>query len=200
MSSNDVEDRLVISAFSTIIVIIITAFCFGFGYSSLNNGRNTGTVGTILSFKKAAFEIDRCFANVSFVDSNTSLYHFRGYVCAGKMPVLFMDKRYRMTTSVQDPNYVISQVIEMQNVVRHGNKRILKDDFAEFKEKCPALYEKSSRPMDSTEMEVLLTMLRRVQDIRENKISQHDGSVQVGQLLVNKYISPVVEGNTQQTT
>lgn len=105
-----------------------------------------------------------------------------------------------MATSVQNPNWVISQVIDMQQIVKHGNKRRLKEEFAEFKEKCPAVYEKASRPMDATEMDMLLTMLRRVQDIRENKISQHDGSVQVGQMLVNKYISPVVDGNNQQTT
>lgn len=68
--SFDLELRLTITVLTTIIVLIITPFCFGFGYSSLNSGKNTETVGTILSFKNAAFEINRCFANVSFVDSN----------------------------------------------------------------------------------------------------------------------------------
>lgn len=105
-----------------------------------------------------------------------------------------------MTTTVQNPNWVIAQVLEMQNIVKHGNKRRLKEEFADFKEKCPAVYEKASRPMDGTEMDMLMKMLRRVQDIRENKISQHDGSVHVGQMLVNQYITPVLQESDQQTT
>lgn len=103
-----------------------------------------------------------------------------------------------MTSEVQNPNWVISQVQEMQNIVRHGNRRRLKNEFAEFKQQCPAIYEKASKPMDATEMEMLLSMLRHLQNIRENKVSQHESSVQVGQMLVDRYIAPVV-GQSETT-
>lgn len=53
------------TALVTTISVIIMLFCFSFGYTSLVNSRNTGSIGTLLSQPTSSF--DRCWGNVSFV-------------------------------------------------------------------------------------------------------------------------------------
>lgn len=59
------EAKLYLALFFTGLFGIISIICFGVGYGSLNNWKNTGTVGTILSQSVSSF--NTCWANVSFV-------------------------------------------------------------------------------------------------------------------------------------
>ena len=92
------------------------------------------------------------------------------------------------------PNYIISNVFEMQERIKEGKIDKLEQDYSEFKERFPAIYEKASKPMDKAQMDILLLMMSKCQSMNENKSNLHDNSVDIGQVLVDKYIKPRVSG------
>ncbi len=91
------------------------------------------------------------------------------------------------------PNYIISQVFEMQQKIKKGEAEKLDTEYSEFKQKFPPIFAMASKAMDESQMEILLIMLKKCQNINENKSSLHDSSVDIGQILVDKYVKPVID-------
>ncbi len=68
------------------------------------------------------------------------------------------------------------------------NKSVYFDSkYGNFKKKFPKLYEMacSREPMDMTNLDFMLSMLTKMKD---DNVSQHDASVEVGQFMYDKYI------------
>lgn len=95
-----------------------------------------------------------------------------------------------------DAEFVVDRVFAMQHrvVVDKAQKEDLEKEFADLKQRSPILFEKALVPMSQGDVRVLLEMMDKLKDVQNNRISQHEGSVSVGQLLVDKYIKPVVGG------
>lgn len=94
-----------------------------------------------------------------------------------------------------DSDLVIETVFEMQKrVVEQGaTKQQLEAEFPLLKEKSPPLFDKACKPMSQAEVKVLLSMMDKLKAVNSNELSQHEGSVAVGQILVDQYIKPVVD-------
>lgn len=104
-------------------------------------------------------------------------------------------------TIVQDPNYVIRQVIAMQDVVKNSGvqEEDIEKEFADFKQKCPNIYQKAKSPMSQTDMNILMNMLKKLHDIRQQNVSHHDGSREIGELLVDTFVKPQLRSLDQHT-
>mgnify|MGYP001477782492 CR=1 FL=1 len=50
----------------------------------------------------------------------------------------------------------------------------------------------------SREIKVLNTMLSKIDDIKDNKISKRKGEEEIGQVLVDEYIKPQIEKSKQE--
>lgn len=98
------------------------------------------------------------------------------------------------------PNEVLAVVTEMQEAVaaqavqRAADPdrftQALRSRHSAFAAKHPALFAKAAAPMSASDWETLRQLLGALLSVQENRLSQHDGSVQVGQVLVDKYVRP----------
>ena len=70
-------------------------------------------------------------------------------------------------------------------------KSQIKNKYEDFVEKFPQLFDMICS--DNCDDNILNKMLSIRRAVSNGSISQHDGSVQVGQDLVNKYVKPVVK-------
>ncbi len=50
----------------------------------------------------------------------------------------------------------------------------------------------------SREIKVLNTMLSKIDDIKDNKISKRKGEEEIGQVLVDEYVKPQIEKSKQE--
>lgn len=100
----------------------------------------------------------------------------------------------------QDPAYVMRQVETMQNRIKSSESHIsddeLKNEFAEFHKRCPHIFAKARSPMSQTDMDILSNMLRKLGDIRRNNVSHEDGSREIGELLVDTFVKPMLKDKT----
>lgn len=51
---------------------------------------------------------------------------------------------------------------------------------------------------NSREIKVLNTMLSKIDDIKDNKISKRKGEEEIGQVLVDEYVKPQIEKSKQE--
>jgi hypothetical protein len=72
-------------------------------------------------------------------------------------------------------------------------RRRLKPAFRSFKTRQPLLFEKACKPISPQDMGILKLMLSRMQDMKNETVTRHDASVSIGQVLVDKYVRPLVE-------
>lgn len=63
--------------------------------------------------------------------------------------------------------------------------------YPEFSSNYPTLFDKLFEP--KFDKSILLNMMDQKQQIDSNLLSQHDASVKVGELLVNKYVKPLLD-------
>lgn len=69
-----------------------------------------------------------------------------------------------------------------------NSKEFFKDKYTEFASNCPHLFDKLfEKDLDRV---TLNYMLNQKQKMEANKLSEHDASVKVGTLLVDKYVKP----------
>jgi hypothetical protein len=68
--------------------------------------------------------------------------------------------------------------------------------YANFKQRYPVLFEMACRKekIDENMLQMMLAMASR---ISTNEVTQYDASAQVGQVLYNKYIDPIVGTETK---
>tara|TARA_Y100000389_G_scaffold198299_2_gene234574 strand:+ start:2506 stop:2796 length:291 start_codon:yes stop_codon:yes gene_type:complete len=70
----------------------------------------------------------------------------------------------------------------------HISKDTLKSNYSEFEETYPQIFEMICSPVcDDT---LLNKMVQAQNLVQAGNISQHDASVQIGQVLVDKYVKP----------
>jgi hypothetical protein len=84
----------------------------------------------------------------------------------------------------------ILETVKLINIDQSNHLSILdiKKKYSEFEEKYPKLFENVvSKDFD---IDNLKYMLNQMNEISENNLSQHDASVGVGGMLVDKYIKP----------
>lgn len=100
------------------------------------------------------------------------------------------------TGQIEDTISLRSQINEIKGYV---NKNYQKENFDEqvrqqfslFENKYPALFKKLiNRDCDPEQLEFVLN---RLEQVRTGNKSQHDASVEVGQVLVDKYVKPELE-------
>ena len=71
------------------------------------------------------------------------------------------------------------------------NQPINKEKYSEFQKEYPSLYNMClSDSYDSNQMLFFLSKLKEVED---NETSAHDASVNIGTMLVDKYVKPFVK-------
>ena len=89
-------------------------------------------------------------------------------------------------------NEIIQEILD--NVENTSNTKELQQHYANkyplFKENYPTLFEKL---FDTTfDKKLLNLMLEEKKNIDSNTVSQHNASVKIGEVLVNKYVKPML--------
>ena len=97
---------------------------------------------------------------------------------------------------IEDTNSLKSQINQINEYINHNyHKKEFEDqvrlEFSQFENKYPALFKKLiNRDCDPDQLEFVLN---RLEQVRTGMKSQHDASVEVGQVLVDKYVKPELE-------
>jgi len=96
-----------------------------------------------------------------------------------------------------DPNvraqYVRTMVRDVALMVAQGdNEQVITERVPEFAEKYPELFKKLIKREDLAPIQSMLAMLDRMGD---GSLSQHQASVIVGQKLVDRYVTPQLNGD-----
>ncbi len=86
---------------------------------------------------------------------------------------------------------------EIQNIINdirfkvNNNIKINDDEYIDFKKNYENLYKISiKKEFDIKQFNFFLYKLKQIE---ENKISQHDASVAIGSVLVDKYVKPEIK-------
>ena len=97
---------------------------------------------------------------------------------------------------MESPKKIISDVAEIKSYLKKNrkNKNLeenAKEEFKDFEYKYPVIFKKI---LDNTlDNEQFLMMMNMMQKMQDNELTEHDASVQVGQVLVDKYVKPMLE-------
>jgi hypothetical protein len=90
-------------------------------------------------------------------------------------------------------NEIIQEILD--NISEKADKNELKrkygSKYSSFKEQYPTLFEKLFDP--SFDKRLLNLMLEEKTKIDLNAISQHNASVRIGEILVDKYVKPMLK-------
>ena len=103
-------------------------------------------------------------------------------------------------TQARSPDYVLRKVWDMQNRLKVGDTVNFASDFSEFKREYPAVHQKAKNLMTENDFQMLVMMLKKIRDINHNVISQHQGSIDVGQELVDTFVKPALENSNRETS
>tara|TARA_B100001250_G_C19337091_1_gene587368 strand:+ start:275 stop:583 length:309 start_codon:yes stop_codon:yes gene_type:complete len=99
---------------------------------------------------------------------------------------------------MEDPNNIKTQVESIEKFIKKNRKNMSKDDFdkkvkkefMDFNLKYPALFEKTLEgTLDKKQFYYMLNMMGK---ISKDELTDHEASVQVGQVLVDKYVKPAL--------
>ena len=97
---------------------------------------------------------------------------------------------------IEDTISLKSQISEIKKYVNHNHHKKdfdekVRQQFSHFENKYPALFKKlTNQDCDAEQLEFVLN---RLEQVRTGIKSQHDASVEVGQVLVDKYVKPELE-------
>lgn len=104
-------------------------------------------------------------------------------------------------------DWIMKQVNEMQAVLQeHADvlkvapdtiDKQLATQFKDFKKQHPPLFNKASRPMQPADMSIMKSMLSRLQSIQQGDITPYDADVELGEILADRYIRPMVANQTR---
>ena len=92
---------------------------------------------------------------------------------------------------LQDPQWVMRNILAMQKQLKDDGE-VSEEEFRDFKEKNPHLYVKAKQHLSRDDMRRITFMLSQLRDVRENTTPTHDASVNVGSMLVDDYVKPVL--------
>ena len=103
------------------------------------------------------------------------------------------------TSNLDQIEDTISLKSQINEIMEYVNQNHIKKDFDEkvrqqfshFENKYPALFKKLIN--QDCDQEQLEFVLNRLEQVRTGTKSQHDASVEVGQVLVDKYVKPELE-------
>lgn len=78
-------------------------------------------------------------------------------------------------------------VADIQNTHVHNKAKFFEDKYLNFQKKYPKLFEMacSKDKMDMKNLDFMLSMLSKM---KNENVTQHDASVEVGQFMYDKYI------------
>lgn len=85
----------------------------------------------------------------------------------------------------------------IQDILSNPSKRSktqFQHTYPEFFRRCPVLSEKLFDP--NMDQRILLYMLKQKQQIMEQGVTEHEASVNVGNRLVNQYVKPLINSET----
>ena len=103
---------------------------------------------------------------------------------------------------IESSDLIKKQIHEIRDYVkknsRHVNFRVnVSEKFTEFENKYPTLFRKIiDNDCDSKQLDF---MLDKLDQVRIGNQSQHDASVHVGQVLVDKYVKPELAKKNNQS-
>ena len=100
---------------------------------------------------------------------------------------------------MEDPSIIKQQVQDIEKYIKDNKKRKNAEEFdkeikivyEDFYLKYPALFSKIiDGTLEKNQFNFMLNMLGKV---KNEELSDHDASVQVGQVLVDKYVKPLID-------
>jgi hypothetical protein len=91
-----------------------------------------------------------------------------------------------------DEIIAIVQTIVAQSGSTKDKQRIVRKTFPEFAEKYPNLFQMACEP--DFNVERLAYMLKMRDAVEQQKVTQHQASVSVGENLFQEYVKPLVDG------
>ena len=84
-------------------------------------------------------------------------------------------------------NEIKTIIMEIRDSIKKNNV-INENDYKEFKKDYPKIYSMCiDKDFDMNQMNYFL---QKLQEVENNNSTQHDASVQIGSMLVNKYVKP----------
>lgn len=99
-------------------------------------------------------------------------------------------------------DWIMKQVNEMQAVLQeHADVLKVAPDtvdkqlavqFKDFKKQHPPLFTKASRPLQPADIAIIKSMMSRLQSIQQGSITRHDADVELGEILADRFIQPLV--------
>ncbi len=96
-----------------------------------------------------------------------------------------------MTKKNLDSSEYISEIIqEIQSSKVNNKETYFKNLYPEFEKKYPHLFKMSCETI--IDNNILNFMLSKLNNIKNNNITQNDASIDVGQILFDKYIDPKI--------
>lgn len=86
---------------------------------------------------------------------------------------------------------ILRIVKEITSSTVENKEEYFAEKYENFKTKYPVLYDVACRPgIDMANLEYMINLLGKMHD---HRLSQHDASVNVGQMLYDKYIDGMVK-------
>tara|TARA_Y100000389_G_C17308602_1_gene436769 strand:+ start:508 stop:780 length:273 start_codon:yes stop_codon:yes gene_type:complete len=83
---------------------------------------------------------------------------------------------------------ILNEIIDDIRDNPHNSKDFYTEKYPDFSKHYPTLFEKLFDP--KLDVTTLRYMLNQKEKMSSNKLSQHDASVKVGTMLVDKYVKP----------
>jgi hypothetical protein len=91
-----------------------------------------------------------------------------------------------------DPESIIKIVNFIQSSDVPNKEEFFAAKYKNFKKNYPVLFDVACRP-EPIDQNMLNMMIQMVSKIHNKELTQHDASVNVGQVLFDKYVDPIVK-------
>ena len=94
-----------------------------------------------------------------------------------------------------DPQEIktIITTIQKSSVPKANKEAHFSNIYADFKVQYPMMFKIACESnLDLKNLDIMLSLLGK---INKNEVTQHDASVEVGQLLYDKYVEPTIKAN-----
>lgn len=91
----------------------------------------------------------------------------------------------------------IIEYIQRSNII--NKEEYFSEKYATFKKNYPILF-KTACADEKIDKKILSFMIQRLMEIKESEKTDHDASVEVGQMLFEKYVEPVKHLMTEKKT
>lgn len=82
----------------------------------------------------------------------------------------------------------LNEIIDDIRTNNHNTKNFFAEKYPDFAQHYPTLFEKLFDP--NLDITTLRYMLAQKEKMNSNKLTEHDASIKVGTLLVDKYVKP----------